>query len=203
MRQSTVYATNEVLRRESRMVGEASPMDSGYAEVLSEPSYYQIAPVPPQRISHSLPREAVMAKMEEGYETPRAEMGRASKSSTSKSLGNRSLPEYAVPEKRLEDTVSYSLDKESADSLIRRAGAGDGMYCFRRSRSHPGAFVLCVAAGGDIKHYPVALCDIPYEGQYAVLCPGPRRRFRDLGEVEEYYSRQADGIAVRLSERVG
>ncbi len=106
------------------------------------------------------------------------------------------------PGQRLEDTVPLHMDKEDADRIIAKAGARDGMYCFRRSRSHPGAFVLCVAAKGDVKHYPVAVCDIPYEGQLAVLCPGPRRRFASLGEVESYYSRQADGIAARLTDRV-
>ena len=106
------------------------------------------------------------------------------------------------PVARLEDTIEDRIGKEDADRMLAKQQLREGYYVLRKSRSHPGSYVLVVAASCVARHYPVEALEAPYEGYFSVICPGNRRRFKSLEEVLSYYSAQADGIATRLTKRV-
>eukprot|EP00052_Salpingoeca_macrocollata_P012410 m.96276 g.96276 ORF g.96276 m.96276 type:complete len:216 (+) comp18473_c0_seq4:65-712(+) len=133
-----------------------------------------------------------LPNLTQGRPEPPARAGRAA------SVG-RAQP---APPRRLEDTVSSSIGKEDADRILAENRLEDGLYVLRKSRSHPGSFVLVVAAQFSQRHYPVERLEAPYEGMLSVICPGTRRRFSTLQEVVDHYSAKADGIAAKLTRRV-
>eukprot|EP00051_Salpingoeca_urceolata_P028127 m.485150 g.485150 ORF g.485150 m.485150 type:complete len:214 (-) comp23675_c0_seq1:264-905(-) len=102
----------------------------------------------------------------------------------------------------IEASVTPTLTRQKAEQLLRVAGMRDGQFVVRPSKSHPGSYVLTVAAGGEVKNYPVEALEAPYDGLFSVICPGNRRRFQSLDHAVEFYKGQAEGIATRLTQRL-
>lgn len=100
----------------------------------------------------------------------------------------------------IEDTIPDSIDKDIADDMLLRAGMSDGMYVLRKSRSHMGSYVLCVAEHGLVRHYPVERCD-DMEG-FRLLSPEPPRHHASLEDVLRFYSHTKDGLTVLLKRRI-
>eukprot|EP00050_Salpingoeca_kvevrii_P018068 m.70436 g.70436 ORF g.70436 m.70436 type:complete len:187 (-) comp7878_c1_seq1:2202-2762(-) len=112
----------------------------------------------------------------------------------------RAMGQYAEPVRQGVVQVSPILSRADSEDILRRAGLETGQFVLRPSQSHRGSYVLCVAAGGTIKHYPI---ELQPSNEYIVLCPGVRRTFVSLREIIDYYQANMGGIACTLSERVG
>lgn len=98
-----------------------------------------------------------------------------------------------------EASVKVDMTRELAEVTLRENGLRDGDYVIRRSVSHEGDFVLCVAARNAVFHYPVSRIG---QGKMTVLSPGERRAFDSLDDVLQFYKRAANGLASVLTMRL-
>ena len=102
----------------------------------------------------------------------------------------------------IENTVG-DVSRDYADRILLSSRAKPGDYVWRKSKSHPGSFVLCVCGGSSSYHYPVELNpNERKQGRFQLLCPGQRHTFPDLEAVERFYKSRAEGIQCKLRKRL-
>ncbi|KAG9282261.1 tyrosine-protein kinase SRK2 [Astyanax mexicanus] len=81
-----------------------------------------------------------------------------------------------------------------AEKLLRAEGNKHGAFLIRHCESQAGELSLSVLDDGKVKHYKIRRED---NGHYYV---SSSRNFPTLKELVEHYSKQEDGLCVRLSQ---
>ncbi|KAI1897431.1 hypothetical protein AGOR_G00083220 [Albula goreensis] len=103
---------------------------------------------------------------------------------------------YVAPVESLDAEPWYFPDTKRADAekMLLSEGNQHGAFLIRECESQKGELSLSVLDNGKVKHYRLRKVD---GGGYYV---SPTRRFLTLKELIEHYSRQEDGLCVRLCE---
>ncbi|KAG7508044.1 tyrosine-protein kinase FRK [Solea senegalensis] len=103
---------------------------------------------------------------------------------------------YVAPVESLESEPWYfpNTKRIDAEKMLVAGGNRHGAFLVRNSETEKGELSLSVLDSGKVKHYKIRKQD---NGQYFV---SRTRSFQTLKELVEYYSRQADGLCVRLVE---
>ncbi|XP_058469429.1 tyrosine-protein kinase SRK2 isoform X2 [Solea solea] len=103
---------------------------------------------------------------------------------------------YVAPVESLESEPWYfpNTKRIDAEKMLLAGGNRHGAFLVRNSETQKGELSLSVLDNGKVKHYKIRKQD---NGQYFV---SRTRSFQTLKELVEYYSRQADGLCVRLAE---
>ncbi|XP_035472765.1 tyrosine-protein kinase FRK isoform X2 [Scophthalmus maximus] len=84
--------------------------------------------------------------------------------------------------------------RQDAEKMLLAGGNQHGAFLIRNCESQKGELSLSVVDSGRVKHYKLKKMD---NGQYFV---SKTRCFQTLKELVEHYSRQSDGLCVRLGE---
>ena len=90
------------------------------------------------------------------------------------------------------------ISREDSERMLTQDGLRDGSFLIRRSTKYRDCYVLVVAAGGRIRHYPVELTQ---SGSYTLIFQGHQRFFDSVNDVVEYYSSHHD-LPVMLKNRL-
>ncbi|XP_040920605.1 tyrosine-protein kinase SRK2 [Toxotes jaculatrix] len=103
---------------------------------------------------------------------------------------------YVAPVESIDAEPWYFLDTKrlDAEKMLLAEGNQDGAFLIRNCESQKGELSLSVLDCGRVKHYKLKKTD---NGQYFV---SRTRSFPTLKQLVEHYSRQADGLCVRLGE---
>uniref|UniRef100_A0A3B4ZKA4 Tyrosine-protein kinase n=1 Tax=Stegastes partitus TaxID=144197 RepID=A0A3B4ZKA4_9TELE len=103
---------------------------------------------------------------------------------------------YVAPVESINAEPWYFPDTKrlDAEKMLLAEGNLQGSFLIRNCESQRGDLSLSVLDSGRVKHYKLKKLD---NGHYFV---SRNRTFETLKELVEYYSKQADGLCVRLGE---
>ncbi|XP_071755323.1 tyrosine-protein kinase FRK [Centroberyx gerrardi] len=103
---------------------------------------------------------------------------------------------YVAPVESIAAEPWYFADTKrlDAEKFLLAGGNKHGAFLIRNSESQKGELSLSVLDRGKVKHYKLKKLD---NGHYFV---SRTKTFETLGELVEHYSRQEDGLCVRLGE---
>ncbi|XP_074541470.1 tyrosine-protein kinase FRK-like [Halichoeres trimaculatus] len=103
---------------------------------------------------------------------------------------------YVAPVESIDAEPWFFSDTKrlDAEKLLTAEGNQHGAFLIRDCESQKGDYSLSVLDSGRVKHYKLKRLD---NGHYYV---SRTRTFLTLKELVEYYSKQADGLCVRLGE---
>ncbi|KAM9355322.1 tyrosine-protein kinase FRK-like [Pholidichthys leucotaenia] len=103
---------------------------------------------------------------------------------------------YVAPVESIHAEPWYFADTKrlDAEKMLLAPGNEHGAFLIRNCESQKGEFSLSVLDNGKVKHYKLKKLD---SGNYFVSRARP---FQTVKELVEHYSKQADGLCVRLGE---
>ncbi|XP_041832320.1 tyrosine-protein kinase SRK2 [Melanotaenia boesemani] len=103
---------------------------------------------------------------------------------------------YVAPVESIDAEPWYFPDTKrlDAEKMLLAEGNQQGAFLIRNCESQSGELSLSVLDNGKVKHYKLKVLD---NSHYYV---SKTRTFPTLKELVQYYSRQADGLCVRLGE---
>lgn len=103
---------------------------------------------------------------------------------------------YVAPLESIDAEPWYFPDTKrmDAEKMLMANGNQHGAFLIRNCESQKGDLSLSVLDNGKVKHYKLKRLD---NGQYYV---SRTKSFQTLRELVEYYSKQADGLCVRLDQ---
>ncbi|XP_071334560.1 tyrosine-protein kinase FRK [Trachinotus anak] len=103
---------------------------------------------------------------------------------------------YVAPVESIDAEPWYfpNTKRLDAEKMLLAEGNQHGAFLIRNCESQKGELSLSVLDSGRVKHYKLKKLD---NGHYYV---SRSRSFQTLKELVEHYSRQADGLCVRLGE---
>ncbi|XP_035534333.1 tyrosine-protein kinase FRK-like [Morone saxatilis] len=103
---------------------------------------------------------------------------------------------YVAPVESIDAEPWYFPDTKrlDAEKMLLAGGNQHGAFLIRNCESQKGEFSLSVLDSGKVKHYKLKKLE---NGHYFV---SRTRSFQTINELVEHYSKQADGLCVRLGE---